>query len=428
MPQRSKKSTRRSSRSCRLPDKLNEYVVHHNYLRHQGFYPAIAESMRVDGWRGHDGADVFNFILGALSTGAEGGFDGFYHDYRDYFPSMAAVAGRKMIGSDSSTCRYLRSVDEATAVDVGRQLTLVSAAQKSVTDDPRVMVRDANGRGFHVIDTDYTMDAFRRRRLVESEAYPEPKRLPEELASPAGPTRKRGQVHLSRGLIYHSGSGHWLGTFVHKGGGVFEKLVNATVDYIESWCSQSGICRDQVILRMDGAGGHGACIAAVKQAGLHVLTRLSRYELFSHRSLQQRLNRARWYEAPSSESGKVRYVADAGMIRMPVNSPHRGDWPAEVDLRLIVARSRLHKSHRGPVTAMVTGSMRCLARLWRHRDGQQRSRRGSTWAGLAPRPPSVSSARSCLSIFSIRIIPSDFSWSITSPCYCGTTGSISATA
>ncbi|MBM4369540.1 MAG: hypothetical protein FJ102_25240 [Deltaproteobacteria bacterium] len=293
-----------------------------------------------------------------------GGLRGFYEDYREYGPQLAAVGGRARWISSSALSRLLSSVNASMVEDGLRWLLLEGAGALPLMRAPGMQAVDALGQPWHLFDFDPSRRAMRQRALEDAAELPEPRRRLNHLARPGYPGRKRGELVGSEVLVQHAGSGIWLGCTVQPGNGDPREHCRAAVDTVARALDRMETPRAAGCLRSDGEFGTVPCLTLAKEAGIAFLTRISRYELLALPEVQARLERATWERVGDSGSGPTRFAADLGEVRLTASAGtvRRDGTPyAPVVTRVIV--SRAVGARRGAGTPMGDERVELFAAL-----------------------------------------------------------------
>jgi hypothetical protein len=302
---------------------LNEYVISMERHLRSGLFDQLPHNLQLPRKSdSYSDIDIVNFLYAFFCAQVPGGLKGFYeyckHVGEPLQKQLAAVCGRDKWPSSSSVSRYLSCAETEIVRKFSRWLLIKSCLDGSLLSKDGAACWDTKGNPLHFLDFDYQILAIRHRKLVDSDEYPPPKCLPQQVAAPGYAGRKRGEKQISRGLLSHAGSGLWLGCWASPGNGDICDAIRETVHVICDLFSQQKIPLSQAVMRLDNAGGHPRCLSIIEQAGIQYLVRLALYKLFDDPDIQQALNDATWQEVPSSGSGPKRFAAELGNIRLPM--------------------------------------------------------------------------------------------------------------
>jgi hypothetical protein len=336
--------------SERLPDWARDGFVAIEWLREQGLWEQIVERLKIQREGGYVGIDAFQFLLYFFGAKLKVGLKEFSDLARDHRRQLAAVGGRKRFPTQASMSRILSDVEEEGVRDFGNWLLRQVPQIGEVLGHPSVLTRDALGEGWHIFDWDPTITVLRQRALPVFEGMPEARRRSEALAEPGYTGRKRGEVQFSRATLQHAGSGLWLGIEIAPGNGALREAYESALTQVVATCENFDLSRDRVILRSDGVGGNVPFITACDKAQIHYITRLAHYQLLQDPLVIEHLNRADWFEVPSSGSGPCRQATDLGRVVLePAPTSHPKDGPpfAPIETRVVVSRFPLVGPGRG---------------------------------------------------------------------------------
>jgi len=232
---------------------------------------------------------------------------------------LAGIAGRRDWPTDSSMSRLLKAV-RPEDTEQFRQHILPLSYPGEFSKNPWVMTRDTHGQLWAVFDLDGIVSAFRQRALPQGDDLPEPDRWTDEVASPGYPGRKRGETQVSSHRLQQAGSSTWVGQESEAGNTVMSKAVEHAVTWLTQFCEQSGLDKDRILLRIDGAGGNTRCLGALAAAGIHFVVRWPYYEPLERPSVRAHLRGEVWSPVVSSASGPQRHAAELGKGRWLVGA------------------------------------------------------------------------------------------------------------
>ncbi len=315
----------------------------------------VAERLQIRREGGYAGIDVFVFLAYYFASRLPVGLKKFWYRARQHKVKLAAVAGRKSLGSSTAMSRALGDVEhELLRPQVGWLLT-EAVGVEPVLRHPAVQHSDALGQGWHVLDYDPTVTALRQRALPTGEDLPEPRRRTDGFAKPGYPGRKRGELQIRRAALQHAGSGLWLHSMISPGNGDRREELPAALQVAVDFCARLEHPLERLLIRADGDYGGVPQLSAFLDAGVHFVTRLNRPALLDQPELRRRLVEAQWELVPDSMSGPKRSAADVGLVTLrPAVSTRQDDGSAYelVKVRVVVSRfQREAEPTRGKVIA-----------------------------------------------------------------------------
>ena len=283
------------------------------------------------------------------------GLKKFWYRAREHKVKLAAVAGRKSLGSSTAMSRALGEVEHELLRPQVAWLLTEATGVEPVLRHPAVQHYDALGQGWHVLDYDPTVTALRQRALPTGEDLPEPRRRTEGFAEPGYSGRKRGELQIRRSALQHAGSGLWMHSMVNPGNGDRRQELPAALQVAVEFCARLEHPLERLLVRADGDYGGVPQLSAFLDAGVHFVTRLNRPALLDQPELRRRLVEASWELVPDSMSGPKRSAADIGIVTLrPAAGTRQDDGSAyePVRVRVVVSRfQREGKPTRGKVIA-----------------------------------------------------------------------------
>jgi hypothetical protein len=334
-----------------LPDWANEYVVLATELEGRGVLREIGERLRVARRDGYCGLDIFLFLLAYFSSGLNMGLRPFSRRCAPHARQLAAVGGRVLWPSSASVSRFLGTTEQQQVGGFGAWLLGEAVGARAVEAHRSILCRDTRGEPWHVFDYDPTLTTLRHRALPVGEELPAPERRSADMAAAGYAGRKRGEVQFSRATLQHTGSGLWLGVSMHPGNGDHRADNACAAASVRAWCERTGVAPDHAILRADGgAGGSVPAMTAYRDAGIHFVTRLARYDLLDHEQVQEQMSRALWLDVEDAMSGPQREASELGTLRLNADfkTVHKNGEPyASIETRLVASRIRLTDDDAG---------------------------------------------------------------------------------
>jgi hypothetical protein len=286
------------------------------------------------------GLEVFAFVVAYLAAGPRPSIRGFYDEWKDDLPRVAALVGRHDLPSSGSLSRALKSMTMAQAEAIADELLLNTPGLDALLGRDAVQHYDAYGMGWHIFDFDPTVRASRQRDLEEGDDLPDPERRALGVSGYTG--RKRGEIRYRCHALHHGGAGLWLQCSLQDEGGSAVPYLERAAQKCRMLAERIGHPHDRVLLRTDGEFGHAAAVQACAQHGVHHLTRLTRPHLFDRPEVQFALAHARW--ATIEDSGTFeREAADLGELVL-----HDVDAEVEpVATRVVLTRFRTDREVPG---------------------------------------------------------------------------------
>jgi len=311
-----------------------------------GKLTALADRLRLVRQGGYSGVDLLLFLIVYLAAAPRWGIRPFWsHRARDLH-AAALLLGRRQLPSPSAVSRMLASVD----VDAVRDLTVEALTDTNGMDQllehPATATTDALGQAWHVFDRDGRVLPHRRRHLPDDDGRPHAVRLVDASAAPGYSGRKRADVQVHRSTLLHNGSGAFFHIRLAPGGGHRRSELTADLDALDQVIARTGIDRSRVILRADGEFGKLPSLAAVDDAGLAYVTRLTRPRLLDQPEVRRHLEAGPWHWVPDSGCGPRRSALDLGEVLItPGKSTRKADGThyAPVRARVVVSRCRLQE-------------------------------------------------------------------------------------
>ncbi len=283
---------------------------------------------------GHGARSLFGFAVSFLMAGPSLGIRPFTRALdRTSAAALAALSGVAVLPSSASVSRALSDLTASQVNPCIDALLVDDAGVARALASPHLLHRDARGHGWHVLDLDPTVSAFRQRDLPRDGELPAPARRAPGESGYTG--RKRGEVRIRNVPLMHAGAGLWLANRMVEKEGSLVEVVAALAKRAKQVLPASP-CLRRAVVRADGEFGSVGAIGAVMDAGLDVLTRLSRYKLLDTTEAASVLAGNAWHDVPDSLGGSRRQAAELGTFRLERDGGARASTPVEV--RVVVTR------------------------------------------------------------------------------------------
>jgi len=296
-----------------IPSPLNEFLALMKWIREKTDLQALFEKhLRVPRQaRVYPDWPFVVFLIGVFSGMAVPRIKGFCSSITSARPWLAAALGMVSLPVQSAVSRYLCAVSLAVARTVVSLSLQDSCLCGPLISDPAAQILDNRGQGWHVFGFDFQVKAFRERDLPEDGGSPAPVRLGPDTARKGHQGRKRGEKIQSWAHCLHEGTALFVSSGVYPGNGDMHDALPSALEDIAAVCSRAKIPREQVLLRIDGAGGHFVFLALAVKQGFHYLSRYANYALLKDPGIQRQLNACRWRKVSSaSGAGPQRWAAE----------------------------------------------------------------------------------------------------------------------
>lgn len=331
---------------ARVPDAFAQGAALVLDLNRRGQLEAIAERLRIRREGGYSAVDVFVLLVLFFAHEARIGLRPFWERVRPVHRRLAALAGRRSLPAPASVSRALSRANAELLRPALPWLLFDVAGVEDVLRHPAVQSTDAQGQGWHVFDLDPTVTALRQRALPSRTGLPEAhRRAGPDLAVPGYPGRKRGDVQFARTTLQHSGSGLWLDLRISPGNGDRRAELPEALARVREVAARLNHPLDRCLVRADGAFGWVPDLHAFRDAGVPVITRLTRPKLLDQDDVQRLLAEADWTFVPDSGSGPRRSAADLGFVTvLPGKDTRRPDGSRYPPIRVRVVASRFRRS------------------------------------------------------------------------------------
>ena len=313
-----------------LPDWAGQYIVMAEWLRCGGKTEQVDERLPVNRGSGYVGIDGLMFLLGYFTSGKRCGLKRFAGATIGWGPQLAALMDRLRWPTQSSISRLLACLEMEDVKRFASWL-LADVSGKLPARSEYVCQRDTFGQEWHTFHWDPTVITLRSRGLPHGEGLPDARRRSEGIAAPGYSGRKRGEMQVTRSTVQHAGSGLWVTSGLEPGNGnLVEQLREALVG-IEKFAGVNDIGLDRCICCADGVGGGRSQVREFQNSQVHMVTRLSDYQLLDKPVVWEKLKDARWQDVEDSGSGPKRYATELGSV----------SFNGATAVRLVVSRFEL---------------------------------------------------------------------------------------
>lgn len=345
MPEITVKVSHDVARDDRLPEALARFATTVTATRQRGVLDEVAARLRLARRHGYGGIDLFLFLLCFICQREARGLRAFQERFAPWGAQIAGLGGRSSFPKQSSISRAASCLTSEQVTEFCSWLLDAAIGESPLRTADEVMYRDGLGTRWHVMDIDGTVTCFRQRALPEDEDSPAPRRrVQPALARPGHAGRKRGDVQFSQILLQHAGSSLWLGSWVAPSNGEPRQAMAEAASLASRWRVEG---QAEVLLRFDGGLSGAPSMAACREAGVHFLTRVARYEWLGTMAAQATLASAPWAPVEDSGSGPKREAIDFTCHRF-VESKVAGQERRSIDeVRVVVSRFASDGTKRG---------------------------------------------------------------------------------
>lgn len=336
MPRSARLRTRPTTRRVVIPEPLVAGVQLLSIFRDRGLIARIDELLPLSRRGGHRAGALFSLFVSLLMAGRHWRIATFDKAFRPVLDiGVAMVSGHHTLPSPAATSRALGDLAHPEVRACVDALLREDVRTERLLTNPAVHHHDAHGRGWHVLDFDPSVEAFRQRGLPSSSDLPEPKRVAVGTAGYTG--HKRGEIRVRHVPLRHAGAGLWLGYRLEEGSGT---VLGHLGDLLGSARARLSPLTDgeRIVLRADGEFGSVGALRTCRDAGVDVITRLSRYSLLKDPVVMSRLAQARWRAVPDSGSGPTREATDLGIVTLLPSEDAENAELGPVDVRVVVTR------------------------------------------------------------------------------------------
>ncbi len=336
MPRSRPSRTRRPSPAS-LPDDLKLGATLLAGLRSRGLLADVERWLPLSRRGGHGVAGIFAFALTFLAAGRFWGIRPFALMFGGVLNGLVApLAGLRALPTASAMSRALGRMRHAEVRSFVDRLLAGDADTRALLASPHVRHRDALGVGWHVLDFDPTVEAFRQRGLPGDSSLPSPDRLAP--GTPGYTGHKRGELRVRHLPLQHAGSGIWMGYRLDATGGSLFPLLAELLDAGRTTIAATS--PGPMVVRADGEFGSVGAMRTCLASHVHVLTRLCRYALLDREDVVASMATTRWVKVGGSGGGPEREAADLGLFALyPDGDACEADG-GPVEVRVVVSRFR----------------------------------------------------------------------------------------
>lgn len=321
----------------RSPDSLHAGNVLLGSLRRRGLFKAAETWLPLSRRGGHGLTALMGFAIVYLLAGPNQAIRPFTtRNAKGLQRVVAAVAGLKACPTQASISRALSSLKVGKVRSFVDQLLVAAPGVGDLLRSRHVLQYDTHGRGWHVLDIDPTVTAFRQRSLPCGEDLPEPERL--AMGVPGYTGQKRGELRIRVVPVHHSGAGLWLVSRLQTEKGSVVEMLDTLLRRARSVVVEH-TGNEQIIVRGDGEFGCVGAIGACVTAKMDVVTRVTRHALLDEPEVARALASATWRVVPSSGCGPKREAAELGRFLLRA-SPNAAGTCTSAYARIVVTRIR----------------------------------------------------------------------------------------
>ena len=333
-----------------LPQSYSEAVALLTSIDREVGLKNVARRLQLKRGRGYQGIDLLMPLVGMFTAGGRGGLKGWLADAAPHNGQLAAVMGRRSLPTQSALSRTLAAIETDHAAEFGAWLLAKVSDWPAMLANPASQHRDTRGEHWHLFDFDPTVMAMRERALPEGEDLPPAVRLARGLASPGYTGRKRGQLAVSYGLLQHSGTSLWAGSWLWSGGSAPRAVRLAAVRRVAEIAKAGGVDPSRCVMRCDGGIFGVPLIDACQRQGIGLITRLHNYKVLKLEPVSELLAHGQWHEVADSGSGPRRQALELGTVSLtasPTTRREDGSHYGTVQVRTVVSRYRLNGRANG---------------------------------------------------------------------------------
>lgn len=329
------RSARTSSPS--LPDDIKLGATLVAGLRSRGLLTEVERWLPLSRRGGHGVGGLFAFALTFLAAGRGWGIRPFALAFGGVLNGLIApLAGLRALPTASAMSRALGRMRHGDVRPFLDRLLAGDADTRALLASPHVRHRDALGVGWHVLDFDPTVEAFRQRGLPENASLPVPERIAP--GTPGYTGHKRGELRIRHLPLQHAGSGVWLGYRLDATGGSLLPLLSEILAVGRT--TLESVSPGVTVVRADGEFGSVGAMRTCLASQVHVLTRLCRYALLDREDVVTSMATAAWEKVGGSGGGPEREAADLGLFTLYPDVDSRDADGGPVEVRVVVSRFR----------------------------------------------------------------------------------------
>ena len=335
MPRPAHARTSRRSSAQSLPDDLKLGTTLLAGLHGRGLLTRVGEWLPLSRRGGHGAGPLFAFSLLFLAAGRRWGIRPFALALGAALNGLVApLLGYRSLPTAASLSRALGGLEHSTVRAFLDRLLTADAETSALLNSPHVRHRDAHGRGWHVLDFDPTVEAFRQRGLPEDPSLPEASRI--SPGTPGYTGHKRGELRIRHLPLQHAGSSVWLAYRLDATGSSVLPLLAELLAVGRSVLDR--VSPGEIVARADGEFGSVGAMRTCLAARVHILTRLSRYALLDREEVIAAMVSATWRPVPTDGSGPRREAADLGLFTLYPDDHAQDAAGGPVEVRVIVSR------------------------------------------------------------------------------------------
>lgn len=326
----------------RLPDRLAPAALFLERAEADGVLARCEEAFVMGRRNGHTGGGLSVFLLVYLLVQPSKGLRPFAEQFAGGLERLARLVGLRSLPSAAAVSRALQRLQPHHAATFCDGILTSIPGLLEALQQPDVLHRDEAGQGWHVLDVDPTVKAFRQRHLQSDEDCPTPDRL--SPGCPGYTGQKRGELRIRSVPVAHAGLGCWLAYRMWEENPHVSLALGEVIDRAVGVMRRAGAAPHQVIIRMDGEFGNAGCMHRVRATGAHLVTRLSRYGLLDRSEVAPALEAARWQPV---RGDRPKEAADLGLFTLHPAAKSADAGGPPVTVRVVVSRrpARDRESH-----------------------------------------------------------------------------------
>ncbi len=283
-------SIQTSEHSAPLPPPwFGEVVLIAAHLRKQGVFDAITQQVHF-ARRRFGRYEVIDFVavLFGYAISGERTLEAFYEPLLPFAEPFMALFGRDRLPARSTLSRFLTALTPEP-VEALRTLFLDDLLARPLGPErQRGELVDREAQPRLVFDIDGTREAARQRALPKNPDLPSALRRLDEVCAPGYTGRKRGEVVRTRTAVSQAHTYQWLGSFGHRGNGLYREELHRARSAIGSYLAAYQLPKASALLRLDGQYGTGAIVADL--AGFSFVMRGKDYAVLERPEVQARLH------------------------------------------------------------------------------------------------------------------------------------------
>jgi len=335
MPRTSRSRTSRPASFAVLPDDLRLGTMLVAGLRQVGLLSLVAEWLPLSRRGGHLAQALFTFAVVFLSAGRKWGLRPFLSTYKAQLRGrIAPLLGFRSLPTAASMSRALGTLEHKQVRPFLDRLLTAELDTRRLLTSPHVRHRDAHGVGWHVLDFDPTIEAFRKRGLPTDPSLPKPQRIAP--GKPGYTGHKRGETRIRHLPLQHAGSSIYLAYRLDATGGSILPLLSEVLSTGRTVLDR--VSPGPTVIRADGEFGSVGAMRTCLGAGVEVLSRLSRYSLLDHQRVKSAIAAGNWRPVPGDGSGPRREAIDVGSYTLSPDSDAYNAESGPIKVRVVVSR------------------------------------------------------------------------------------------